>query len=284
MPTRLIREGITTSEPLAMVSYEAECLFYRLMVVADDYGAFDGRPVIVRSKCMPLRDVRNGDVQEWLRELAEHSLIVQYEHEGKPYVAIPKFKQRTRAGASKYPLPDNWPSSDGQVTGRCRSSDGHPHGLFGGGGGGVFGGVGEDGAVAEPQPPAILLPLIDGTEYPVTEAQVREFADLYRAVDVLAQLRAMRGWLLANPANRKTPNGILRFVTRWLGREQDKAGRAGGTTPVATKPASGKPKPSETPLESALAYIRQQHAYGAIDEAERDRQMAAATEKYRGKS
>lgn len=279
MPNRIIRDGITTSEPLSFVSYEAECLFYRLLVVADDFGAFDGRAVIIRSRCMPLRDASVADVEAWLRELAEHALIVQYESGGRPYIAIPKFKQRTRAGSSKYPLPESWHAVDGQVTVNCQSSAG----LDGGGGGGVFvDGGDKDGAAPKAPPPVVLLPLNDGSEYGVKPEQVREWADLYRAIDVEAQLRAMRGWLLANAANRKTRNGIDRFINRWLTQEQNKAAKVGGAPVANPAVPRGKPQgPSETPLERAVAWARQQHSYGQIDEAERDRLIAEATAKHR---
>lgn len=281
MPNRIIRDGITTSEPLSRVSFQAECLFYRLIVVADDFGAFDGRAVIIRARAMPLRDTLIADVEEWLRELAEHSLIVQYESEGRPYIAIPKFKQRTRAGSSKYPLPDNWLTDDRQLTVNCQAS------AHGGGGGGVF--VDGGGNGAEPPaapPPVVLLPLNDGSQYGVKPEQVREWADLYRAIDVEAQLRAMRGWLLANASNRKTKNGIERFINRWLSQEQNKASKAGPTAaPINPAVPRGKPAgPSETPLERDVAWARQQHHCGAIDEAERDRLIAEATQKHRGRS
>ena len=38
----------------------------------------------------------------------------------------------------------------------------------------------------------------------------------------MQQLRKMCGWLDANPRNRKTKGGILKFVNGWLAREQDK--------------------------------------------------------------
>jgi hypothetical protein len=279
MPSRIIREGITTSEALSFVSFEAECLFYRLLVTADDFGLYDGRPVIVRARCMPLRDVTAAQVGEWLRELAEHSLIVQYQADSRPYVAIPKFKQRTRNAAPKYPLPDGWQAMDGQspVNGQSLAT------VVGGG---VVVGdvceVGKDGAAPPAaQPPAVTLPLNTGAEYPIDEAQVREFSDLYPAVDVVAQLRKMRGWLIANPANRKTKAGVLRFVTRWLGQEQDKAGKS-GAVPPSSAVQSGKPAgPSETPLERAVAYARRQHHLGQIDDAERDRLIGEATAKHR---
>lgn len=281
MPSRIIREGITTSEPLSFVSYQAECLFYRLLVTADDFGAFDGRAVIIRARCLPLRDVTIADVEEWLRELAEHSLIVQYEAVGQPYVAIPKFKQRTRAGSSKYPLPESWQSSGGQVSGKWQSSAG----VVGGGGVFVVGGVNDGAEPPAAQPPAITLQLNTGAEHPIHDEQVREFAGLYPAVDVMAELRKMRGWLIANPANRKTAGGVLRFVTRWLGQEQDKAGKSGGKPAASSAVQSGKPAgPSETPLEAQLNWIAEMVKRGQMSDDEALLKRQEATAKHRGQS
>lgn len=71
----------------------------------------------------------------------------------------------------------------------------------------------------------IKLPLINGDDYLVTNEYVQELKGLYPAVDVEQALRNMRGWLDSNPRNRKTPRGIKRFITGWIGREQDKAPR-----------------------------------------------------------
>lgn len=68
------------------------------------------------------------------------------------------------------------------------------------------------------------LPLNDGTEYRISEKQAKEWAELYPAVDVMQDLRSMKGWLDSNPAKRKTKRGILRFITGWLSRTQDKGG------------------------------------------------------------
>ena len=78
-------------------------------------------------------------------------------------------------------------------------------------------------AVSAP-PPAVLLPLNDGSEYPVTAEAVAEWAKLYPAVDVMQELRSMRGWLASNPQRRKTKSGIQRFVNGWLAKEQNKGG------------------------------------------------------------
>lgn len=80
--------------------------------------------------------------------------------------------------------------------------------------------------------PAVeTIPLNNGSEYPVTEAQVSEYARLYPAVDVPQALRAMRGWCLANPKRRKTKRGVAAFITSWLSREQDKGGSNHATNP-----------------------------------------------------
>ena len=71
----------------------------------------------------------------------------------------------------------------------------------------------------------IALPLNDGTVYTVFEEQSQEWAGLYPAVDVIQQLRNMKGWLDSDPARRKTRRGILRFITGWLSREQNQGGR-----------------------------------------------------------
>lgn len=72
-------------------------------------------------------------------------------------------------------------------------------------------------------PPAAVLPLVDGSDFLIAQETVDELSRLYPAVDVDQQLRNMRGWLLANPKNRKTKAGIMRFVNSWLSREQNQA-------------------------------------------------------------
>jgi hypothetical protein len=85
--------------------------------------------------------------------------------------------------------------------------------------------------------PVIHLLLNDSSEHPVSQAEVDEWARLYPAVDVLQELREMRGWLLANARKRKTGRGIRAFINAWLAREQDKGPRTpvGNSTDRSTK-------------------------------------------------
>jgi hypothetical protein len=120
MPTRLIREGYLDSERISKAGEKAEVLFIRLMLVADDYGRFDGRVSVICRRCWPLgepTDPTEIDVTERLSQLATAGLLIQYEHQGKPFIYIPKFKQRTRATKSKYPEPPaGYPQDDGPAT------------------------------------------------------------------------------------------------------------------------------------------------------------------------
>lgn len=87
------------------------------------------------------------------------------------------------------------------------------------------------GELPNSPPPAAVLPLVDGTDFEISVETVAELSGLYPAVDVEQQLRNMRGWLLANPKNRKTKAGIMRFVNSWLSREQNSARPAANQKP-----------------------------------------------------
>lgn len=70
--------------------------------------------------------------------------------------------------------------------------------------------------------PIITLTLHDNSEYAVVEYQLKEWQELYPDVDIMQELRNMKGWLNANPTKRKTRRGICKFINSWLTREQKK--------------------------------------------------------------
>lgn len=75
---------------------------------------------------------------------------------------------------------------------------------------------------ADASPPVVSIPLNDGSEYGVEAKQVEEWTLTYPAVDVVAELRKMRQWSIANPKKRKTRRGVLAFANTWLSNTQDK--------------------------------------------------------------
>lgn len=80
------------------------------------------------------------------------------------------------------------------------------------------------------------LPTVSEGDIPFFETDVAEWSGAYPAVDVRQQLAAMRSWLIANPAKRKTKRGMRRFVVAWLDRKQN----SGGTLAVARAPPAPK--------------------------------------------
>ncbi len=68
-----------------------------------------------------------------------------------------------------------------------------------------------------------VLPLLDGTDYPISQTEVEGWKKAYPAVDILQELHKMKSWLEANPKNRKSFQGIKRFIVNWLSRSQDRA-------------------------------------------------------------
>ena len=71
----------------------------------------------------------------------------------------------------------------------------------------------------------------------------------------------------------------LDWLATW--RNWVRGERAGPAKPPSAVPRGKPAGPSETPLESAVAHIRQMHSFGQIDLTERDKRIGEATAKHR---
>lgn len=109
MPNRVIKESICDSERINQLSPLEEITFYRLLVNADDYGCFDAREMVVKSRLFPLKEIKPADVKKLLARLAEVGLIRLYTVAGKAYLQVNKWSehQRLRVSRHKYPTPDD---------------------------------------------------------------------------------------------------------------------------------------------------------------------------------
>lgn len=232
MPNRIIKESLCDSEKIAALSDFEFRLWVGLITQADDAGRGDARPAIIKGRVFPFRErLSIKDIDAALQVLAAKGCVSLYTVDGKPYFLFPGWvkHQRVRDFKPKYPeplenyIPPQSAASCGELPQSAAliqsesESESNPD------------------ISAEPQathaPPVVELPLNDGDIYPVTQEQAAEWGSLYPAVDVMQQLRAMKGWLNANPAKRKTRRGILRFVNGWLSREQDR-GRGAPAKPA----------------------------------------------------
>jgi len=74
------------------------------------------------------------------------------------------------------------------------------------------------------EPPVFQIPLNDGTMYDVTQSEIDMYTNLYPAVDIQNQMRAIVGWNMSNPKKRKTRSGIKRHINTWLADKQNNGG------------------------------------------------------------
>ena len=108
MPNRIIKESICSNEQIDSLSPFEEVLFYRLIVNADDYGRFDGRTAIIRSRLFPLKSIRDDQIEKAIHALSSAELVDLYYVGGKPFVRLTGWDkhQSIRAKKSKYPAPE----------------------------------------------------------------------------------------------------------------------------------------------------------------------------------
>lgn len=113
MPSRVIRGEILASESLSRVSMQAEFVFWRLFVAADDFGRLDGRLGVLRAAIFPTRDaVTLGEIGRWLDELTccdpdGHGPVQRYEVDSRPYLQLRSWEKHRangkRATKSRFP-------------------------------------------------------------------------------------------------------------------------------------------------------------------------------------
>lgn len=167
MPNRILREGILTSERVAMLNWAEEVFYRRLMSVVDDFGRYHANPKLIRAACYPLLidKVSDADVGKWLTSCVTAALVSVYPaQDGKRYLQMLDFRQQTRAEKSKFPpMPDGCLADAQQMHTTCES----PAHLD------VFGGEGGCGDVSSaPQvvPRGGLFPIFWAT-YPRKEGR-----------------------------------------------------------------------------------------------------------------
>ena len=217
---RTIKPEFFTSEDIVSLTPLARLFYVSLWCEADREGRLEWKPKTFKLRYLPGDDC---SVDALGQELIDIGLVRLYEVDGKVYAEIPSF--------TKHQIINNR-ESESQIPARVHhaSNTRKPRVLAEG-----KGREGKEGDSAEPPsdspppsaPPAVVvkIPLVDKTEFPVTQDMVDEWAQTFPAVDVVAALRRMRTWCTANPAKKKTARGVQSFVVRWLSKEQDSGPR-----------------------------------------------------------
>lgn len=230
MPNRIIKDTIRTSKSVnALTDFQFRVWLY-LITYVDDYGCGSADAELLKGFVFPRRKgITESQIQKAIDDLASMGIIHLYYVDGESYLCFPNWDkhQRIQAKKRKFPEPpkelqEAWKSEENGES-RCVT---------------VSHGMSPPESNPNPNPntnpidathlaqsdsvAVIALPLNDGTEQAVTQEEIDKWCGLYPAVDVMAELRKMVGWLDANPKKRKTKRGIGQFINGWLSREQDR--------------------------------------------------------------
>lgn len=242
MPNRIIKESIRTSKNVNILSDFDFRVWLYLITYVDDYGRGSADTELLRGVVFPRRKgITESQIESALARMANIGMICLYKSDGEPYFYFPNWAkhQRIQTKRSKFPEPPSPLSTVGHGEPRLKSNPIQAKSE-----------TEIKDICAEPKngsaPPVIMLPLNDGTSYPVTTDQVERWRGLYPAVDVMQELRNMLGWCDGNPKKLKTRSGIVRFITSWLSAEQNKSGRPGARYAPAPPPRN---KPDRAELE-----------------------------------
>lgn len=121
MPNRILKESIKHSPEIDSLSWFEECLYYRLLVSADDYGCFDGRAIVIRNELFPTKDnVTRKAVEDAISKLASVGLLRPYEVNGMPYLLFPTWEKHQRVRNSRRRFPEPPSDNSPQVAASCR--------------------------------------------------------------------------------------------------------------------------------------------------------------------
>lgn len=79
------------------------------------------------------------------------------------------------------------------------------------------------GEGGEGDPVVCRMPTDGGLDFAVHQSYITAFSSTYPRLDLLQQLRLASAWCVANPAKRKTPRGMPKFINSWLMNAQREA-------------------------------------------------------------
>lgn len=272
---RNIKPGFFTNDELGELDPLARLAFIGMWTVADYKGCFEYRPKRLKAEILPYDDC---DIDQLAKDLDKSGFITIYTDGESNYIQINNFEKHQnphkneRAKGSDIPAfgdPVTYPidnkglaiNRDKNGTAPEKNETDPADSLFLIPDSGFLNPVtcaeqsSPPPVVAdEPEEAVITLPLNTGKEHPVTQTIVDEFKSLYPAVDVVAELRSMRGWLLTNPKRRKTKSGINAFMNNWLSKTQNRGGSTHENNQQRTRHLSAIPGgKAASPIERRLA-------------------------------
>ena len=112
MPTRNLKDSITTSEKIGKLSFFEEVLFYRLITVVDGNGVYPADPDYIKENVFKNRPrVTRDSILRAVQVLTTVKLATLYNVSGKQYMRLSGFDQHQRIGRSSARFPTPQPAT-----------------------------------------------------------------------------------------------------------------------------------------------------------------------------
>ena len=223
---RHLKARFFTDAKLGALPPLARLFFQGLWVHADREGRLDDNALELEVQIIPYDRGGQWTGAKILAALESNGLIDRYEIDGRRFIQVRNFLKHQRPANSENsseipPCPEKR---------RRKTSDDGEKSLVWEKGKGEGKGDGdgkEDSAKpaagAANFPPPFLIFQTNGPqkEWPLHPDKVREWQATYPGVNVTAEARKARQWLIDNPGKRKTARGMASFLGRWIARVQD---------------------------------------------------------------
>jgi hypothetical protein len=243
MPTRIVREGIISSERVNLLSERAELFYRKLMNVADDYGRFYANPISILGACYPLRNsVKESDVVGFISECVSAKLLVIYGN-GR-YIQVLNFRQQTRS-KSKFPEP-----LDSELLIKCEANSKHLSRVVVGVGVGEDAGVGLSNFQILVKRLGVMFNRKEGQ--PMSYAEESSLAEIARRPDFLSELEELKKF--RNQPDSYFPQSLYKLASGWgeaLDRARSQSGILNGGSKKAVHHLRDSTYDARTPEEIA---------------------------------
>lgn len=231
---RMFSKSVTESDAFLDMPTSARCLYFHLGMQADDDGFISSPKAVVRSSNCSEDDLKLLAAKGFVVAFESGIIVIRHwkmhNHIQKDRYKPTIFKKEREQLTIENNVYQACIQSVSKMDTKCIQpvSKMDTQDSLGLGEESIYE-ISKDISCTEPYPtdsvpPIIELTLNDKSLYPITQTDIDEWGEIYPAVDILQQLRYMKGWLNSNPTKRKTKRGIKRFINSWLSKEQDKGG------------------------------------------------------------
>ena len=239
---RNVKPALFKNEILGTAPEINSLLFVGLWTLADCRGILEDRPLRIKAELFPYRD--GLDVDPILQWLFDNGFIRRYQKDGRKCILIVTFG--THQSPHKNELPNELPAPEesrkkrsvSAKIGRASSNGGSDHAdslsLDSLQSSSLIPDSLSSTDPASPRsvvdvPPMTRIGVIEfpcsgigPSKWHLTQEKLEEYRVSFPGINVEIEIKKARQWCVDNPTKRKTYNGVMKFLSGWLGRAQDR--------------------------------------------------------------